>query len=224
MPGVGRLLLVRHGQASFGAADYDVLSDVGHEQGRRLGAWLAGQGVRPTAVLRGGLRRHRETLAAMVEGAGWGDPDVVVDEGWDEFDHLAVVEGYTDLAASGLDRRAFQRAFEEATARWVAGVGEHAESHAEFTARIDGALARALEHAGPDRTAVVVTSGGPIGVVAARLADPDADAAGRGRLWGRLNATLVNAGVTRVLVGSTGARLLTLNEHSHLAGDHLTYR
>ena len=30
------LLLVRHGQASWGAADYDVLSDLGHEQSRLL--------------------------------------------------------------------------------------------------------------------------------------------------------------------------------------------
>ena len=35
------LLLVRHGQASWGSADYDVLSDLGHEQSRLLGKHLA---------------------------------------------------------------------------------------------------------------------------------------------------------------------------------------
>ena len=34
----------------------------------------------------------------------------------------------------------------------------------------------------------------------------------------------MNSGVTRILVGSTGVRLLTFNEHAHLEGDQLTYR
>jgi hypothetical protein len=34
----------------------------------------------------------------------------------------------------------------------------------------------------------------------------------------------VNSSVTRVVVGSTGARLLTFNEHAHLEGETLTYR
>ena len=39
------ILLVRHGQASFGAADYDNLSPTGHEQSRVLGAALAARGI-----------------------------------------------------------------------------------------------------------------------------------------------------------------------------------
>ena len=35
------ILLVRHAQASFGAADYDVLSERGHEQVTALVAGLA---------------------------------------------------------------------------------------------------------------------------------------------------------------------------------------
>ncbi|NUQ87355.1 MAG: histidine phosphatase family protein, partial [Glycomyces artemisiae] len=58
---MGLLLLVRHGQASFGADDYDVLSETGWEQARLLGRWLAERRVTPTAVVQGGMRRHRET-------------------------------------------------------------------------------------------------------------------------------------------------------------------
>ena len=36
--------------------------------------------------------------------------------------------------------------------------------------------------------------------------------------------TIVNSSFTRLVVGSTGARLLTFNEHPHLEGEHLTYR
>ena len=42
---MGVLLLVRHGQASFGTADYDVLSETGWEQGRLLGAGCATRGA-----------------------------------------------------------------------------------------------------------------------------------------------------------------------------------
>ena len=62
------LLLVRHGQASYGAADYDQLSERGWEQSRRLGHWLARGGHRFTTVVVGGMRRHRQTAEAVAEG------------------------------------------------------------------------------------------------------------------------------------------------------------
>lgn len=223
---MGVVLLVRHGQASFGADDYDVLSPVGWEQGRLLGAWLAEHGVAPTALVRGGMRRHRETLEAVVSGAGWEDaPEVLVDDAWDEFDHLGIVASHPEVGTALGDRKAFQRVFEEATARWTAGEGEYDEPWTGFVARVRGALDRVAALAGSGRTVVVVTSGGVIGVLAAYLADPaDGDPAALARRWARLNAVTVNSSVTRLVVGSTGARVLTFNEHAHLEDEHLTYR
>jgi broad specificity phosphatase PhoE len=225
---MGLVLLVRHGQASFGAADYDVLSETGWAQGRALGAWLAERKVTPTAVVRGDLRRHRDTAAAMVEGGGWADADVDVDPGWDEFDFdfLRAGTAYPDVDVDVTDRRAFQRLFEHATSRWTAGeTGGFAESYADFGARVRASLDRATATAGPGGTVVVVSSGGPIAVACATLVDPDgADPAVAGRLWHRFNTVIVNSSVSRVVVGSTGARLLTFNEHAHLEADHLTYR
>lgn len=223
---MGVLLLVRHGQASFGADDYDVLSETGWEQGRLLGRWLAERGVVPDAVVRGSMRRHRETLAAMGEARGW-STEPVVDDRWDEFDHLAVVAAMGE-SVEGLDRRGFQQQFERATARWSAGEsGDDAETYAEtyagFVARVRAGFVDAAEQAGSGRTVAVVSSGGVIAAVCADLADPEADAQGFARLWSRFNAVLVNSSVTRVVIGSTGARLLTYNEHEHLAGS-VTYR
>ena len=229
---MGVVLLVRHGQASFGADDYDVLSPTGWEQGRALGTWLAGAGVVPTSLWRGDMRRHRETLEAMAETGGWADPpDVTVDAAWDEFDHLGIVAGFADLTdafgggGAPVDRKAFQRVFEQATARWTAGEGEYDETWAGFVARARSALDRVAASAGSGETAVVVTSGGVIGVLAAALADPDDDdPAALARRWSRLNTVTVNSSVTRLVVGSTGARVLTFNEHAHLRGDLVTYR
>lgn len=221
---MGVVVLVRHGQASFGTDDYDVLSPVGWSQGRRLGPWLVGQGVVPTAIVRGDMRRHRETLEAVTETAGW-SLDVTVDADWDEFDHLGIVAGHPDVAASMGDRKAFQRVFEQATALWTAGSGTYDETWVDFVARVRATLDRAVERAGRGQTVVVVTSGGVIGVVAALLADPDDDRPeALARRWARANAVMVNSSVTRLVAGSTGPRLLTLNEHAHLDADLLTYR
>ncbi len=224
---MGVVLLVRHGQASFGADDYDVLSETGWEQSRLLGRYLSERGVGPDVVLRGKMRRHRETAEGMVEGAGW-SAAVEVDDGWDEFDHLGVVASYPDLPQDrALDRREFQQVFESATKRWTAGEHDvdYPESYVAFRNRVGDALARATERAGSGSTVVVVSSGGPIGSACASLVAPsDAEPPVLASLWARFNAVTVNTSVTRLVVGSAGARLLTFNEHAHLEGDQLTYR
>lgn len=222
---MGLLLLVRHGQASFGAEDYDVLSERGWEQGRLLGAHLARAGVRPGALVRGSMRRHRETLEAVCDGAGWTPGTAEEDARWDEFDHLGVVARFPDLPADPhtLDRRAFQDLFEQATARWTADAGgDYEESFAAFGDRTSAALADASASTGSGATTVVVTSGGVLALVAARLLGLEGRALPEA--WQRLNTVCVNSAVTRVMVGSRGPRLLTFNEHEHLPRELVTYR
>jgi hypothetical protein len=145
------------------------------------------------------------------------------DEGWDEFDHLGVVARVEAAGVEAADVRGFQQVFEEATARWYAGEHdqEYAESWPTFVDRIAAALDRSLAGAG---VTVVVTSGGPIGVVCAGLVAPGAAPRDLPAYWTRFNTVTVNAGITRVLEGSTGRRLLSFNEHSHLPRDFVTYR
>jgi broad specificity phosphatase PhoE len=50
---MGHLYLVRHGQASLGAADYDQLSPLGQQQSLRLGEHWQAQGLRFDAVITG---------------------------------------------------------------------------------------------------------------------------------------------------------------------------
>ena len=230
---MGLLLLVRHGQASFGADDYDVLSETGWAQARLLGRWLAGQGVTPTGVVRGGMRRHRETADAMVEAAGWAGTDTTVETGWDEFDHVGLMRRVPALPP-GHSRRDFQAAFEQATAAWARATdepGDHStethtrtETYAGFVARVRASLASAAEAAGSGETVVVVSSGGPIGVACASLVAPDADRETLAGTWARFNTVVVNSSVTRLVVGAGGTRLLTFNEHPHLTPETLTYR
>ncbi len=65
---MGTLYLVRHGQASFGADDYDNLSELGHRQSLRLGEYWRDKGLKFDAVLVGTLKRHAQTLAGILKG------------------------------------------------------------------------------------------------------------------------------------------------------------
>lgn len=110
--------LIRHGQAAFGAADYDQLSERGREQARLLGAALAPLAGEGDVVICGGMRRHRQTaeecLAAMyspattsqhaatesspspVDGRGVGVRAAPqIDPRWNEFDHQQIIARHT---------------------------------------------------------------------------------------------------------------------------------
>src|SRR6476660_3762059 len=63
---MGQIYLVRHGQASFGKANYDQLSELGIEQARLLGQWFASCGVHIDKVVTGDMQRHRQTAEACM--------------------------------------------------------------------------------------------------------------------------------------------------------------
>lgn len=231
------IYLVRHGQASFGKRDYDALSDLGHEQSRLLGRAFAVREIVPDVVIRGELRRHRETAEGILAGLADVGVDrsvpVEVDAGWDEFDFQHVVEVHkpmyrsrtimmADLVRSRAPREKFQQVFENATARWTGGEADddYHESFPAFTGRIQAALLAAAAHLPEKGTAVVVTSGGPIGLATSHLLAGDAS------LWTRLNKVAVNTAVTKVIRGRSGLTLAAYNDHSHVEHDRrlLTYR
>jgi broad specificity phosphatase PhoE len=230
---MGVVMLVRHGQASFGSDDYDVLSSRGVRQSRKVAKTLAEYGVVPTTLIHGGMRRQRETAEEMLTTTPWG-LEAQVDERWRELDHLAVMGAYptlteperAQLLAGGLEVRAFHELYTNATARWASGAhdADYPESFVEFIRRVRDGVGCAARNAGERRTAVVVTSGGPIAAACAMLTEVGEEPRLLASTWSRFNAVMVNASVTRIVVGSTGARLLTFNEHSWLDRELVTYR
>ena len=206
--------IVRHGQASFGAADYDALSAAGEEQSRLVGAELRRRALRAPAVVAGALRRQRHTAALL----GFPGP-CGTDERWDEFDHLALLKRYVDPARvepALHDSRTFQGLLDEALKAWTRDGG-----WAAFTADALAALRDVADAVPKGRDAVVVSSGGVIGALAAGLLGAPA-ATGIA-----LNRVAVNGAITTVVVGGKGAHLLSFNDHAHFAGPRralLTYR
>lgn len=227
------LHLIRHGQASFGASDYDQLSERGWEQGRVLGRWVS-RHTQPERLFGGELRRHRETIDALAEGFGDGFPESQVHPGLNEFDHRAVLEAYRpgwgdpetmarELAQLSEPRKAFQHAFSEAIRRWIGGEyeGDYPESWRSFRERVLVGFEEMIRDAGDARHVFVVTSGGPISVMAQSLLELDDMRAFQ------LNEVLANASVSRVLFSGERRSLAVFNSFGHLEGEDpklVTYR
>lgn len=227
-------MLVRHGQASFGTDDYDVLSSLGVRQSRRVAEILSGYGIAPSTFIHGGLRRQRETAEQMLTAAPSWDLPLEVDERWAELDHLGIMHRYPtlsdadreELVSGRMGLRPFHELYTKATARWASGAydEEYKESFADFIHRVRDAIGHAARSAGERRTAIVVTSGGPIAAACAMLTEVGEEPRRLAAAWSRFNTVMVNASVTRIVVGSTGARLLTFNEHAALERQLVSYR
>ncbi len=167
------LLLVRHGQASYGAADYDQLSERGWEQSRRLGHWLARGGHRFRTVVVGGMRRHRQTAEAVAEGfaaAGLDLPEAHEDPGFAEFDHQAVFGAWLDanaghpvaIASRSGQPRDVAAMLQAALMAWANDeLPGLPETWSAFGARVHAASERLMALAG-EGEALVLSSGGVI--------------------------------------------------------------
>ena len=87
---MGQLYLVRHGQASLGADDYDQLSALGAQQSQRLGEHWRAQGLQFDAVITGTLKRHAQTLHGIQQGLGT-KHEPLLWPGLNEYDSEAVI-------------------------------------------------------------------------------------------------------------------------------------
>jgi broad specificity phosphatase PhoE len=163
---MGTLYLVRHGQASFGAADYDQLSDLGLRQSIRLGEYFAERGIHFDALIAGTLRRHKQTLAGILQGMNRAGEHLAW-EGLNEYDSEAVIAtvhaGALEKPTSPEMVRHHFRLLRDGLTRWMAGSTRPAgmPAYADFVAGVAGALDHVrANHYG--QTVLVVTSGGPI--------------------------------------------------------------
>lgn len=173
---MGTVLLVRHGQASFGAADYDQLSELGARQCAALGDYLAERGRRFDVVLTGTLKRHTQSLEAIASRLP-GLPPARAVPALDEYDAerlvRAVAGGPVQRPGPDGDRREHFRLLREALARWMEGAVEvpGMPSWAAFRGGVAALLdeLRADHRAGRGAQVLVVSSGGPIATAIAHV-------------------------------------------------------
>lgn len=216
---MANIYLVRHGQASFGAENYDALSPLGERQCRLLGEWWRARGRGTGTVLCGPMRRHRQSFLAFA--AGYDEALIAEDcPGLAEFDHENVIEVHRPefrdkaalvrfLAEHPQPRQAFHEFFTHAVTRWHSGGCDHEynESWPQFRARVLQAFA-ALRARGGDL--MVFTSGGVIAVILQALLGLD-----NHRCFA-LNGIIANGSVTRLLYRADEVTLHSFNSTAHL--------
>jgi len=228
---VPTILLVRHAQASFGAADYDVLSELGVAQVRALVAGLERRGITADRVVSGSLRRQLDTAGPCAAAAA---VEVEIDPRLNEYDDADVIEHHSSSNvrlergpgddAPPISSREFQDILDGALRAWVAagGSGPARTPWPAFLEAATGAVRDLAGSLGRGETAIAVTSGGVLGALCATLIGlaPESFVA--------FNHVSVNAAMTKVVVGRGGTTLVTFNDHAHLeeAGDSslITYR
>jgi broad specificity phosphatase PhoE len=208
---MAELILVRHGQASFGEDDYDKLSELGWRQSRWLGEHFAERGAAFDRVIRGSLRRHAETLVGIAEGMGkalGGSEDPRLNE----YDSHALLSAHLKgkpLPESG-DRREHFRILREAMYAWTDGTlaGAPHEPFSEFRERVLGALADL--RGGAAKRVLVVSSGGPISTILVEvLGMPQ-----RGVV--DLNLQTRNTGISELQSGASRIHCVSFNNVPHL--------
>ncbi len=208
---MAELVLVRHGQASFGSDDYDKLSELGWRQSRWLGEYFAGRGAAFDRVIVGSMRRHAETLTGIGEGIG-GALGAVVDARLDEYDSHALLRAHlgTKPLPTGDDRRAHFRVLREAMYGWTDGTltGFAHEPFPEFRGRVLAALAAA--RAGAAKRVLIVSSGGPISTILADVLGMPL----RGVV--DLNLQTRNTGISELQAGASRIHCVSFNNVPHL--------
>ncbi|WPC03288.1 histidine phosphatase family protein [Pseudomonas benzenivorans] len=236
---MGSIYLIRHGQASFGADDYDVLSPIGIRQAEVLGAHLAQLGIRLDRCLSGSLRRQQHTASAalaQLSGAGQSIPPLEIDAAFNEFDADAVIrallpgllpeepEALHILRNGAQNRGEFQRLFARLIGRWISGEYEQPElqSWPQYVAQVQGGLARLLERAGRGQNIALFTSGGTITALLHLITGVPAAKAFE------LNWQIVNTSLSCLKFRGTQVSLASFNSQTHLqllkAPELITFR
>ena len=213
---MGTLYLVRHGQASFGADDYDNLSDLGHKQSLRLGEYFAGKGIAFDGLIAGTLRRHKQTLEGILKGMNRTGEHLSW-EGLNEYDGDAVIAAVhphkLEKPTSPEMYRHHFRLLRGGLAQWMAGVVSPRGmlSYSEFAAGVAGALDHVrASHYG--QNVLIVSSGGPISTAVGQVLRTSAETTIE------LNLRIRNSSITEFAFTPKRHMLVSYNAIPHL--DH----
>ncbi len=209
------LYLVRHGQASFAAENYDRLSPLGRQQSVWLGEYFAECGIVFSHAVCGTLDRQRQTARAILETMGSG---LTAEEhpGWNEYSGEALYKAYlgdewAQARAKG-DVRAVYRTIKAALEAWSEDKlqGDLPETWGGFGARIAAAMQSACAGLPKDAVVLAASSGGAIGRGVADLLQAPARAAIE------LNLQFRNSGFCEIFFSRNSMRLVSMNCIPHL--------
>jgi broad specificity phosphatase PhoE len=212
---MAELYLVRHGQASFGAENYDELSPSGRTQSLWLGEYFAQAKVRFDRVVIGTMQRHRQTADGILSAMGDPQVEIAQDAGLNEYDFQALFAALGDqglpqgLSATS-SKKDFYKGLRHVLQLWADDrlPGVVPETWHQFHARVERARL-AIQRTGGKRV-LVVSSGGPIAVTAQQVLQAPAATAIA------LNMQLRNSSICQYVFNDTAMSLVSFNSVPHL--------
>jgi broad specificity phosphatase PhoE len=212
---MAELYLVRHGQASFGADNYDELSPSGRTQSAWLGEYFAQANVRFDRVVIGTMQRHRQTVEGILAAMGGPQVEIAQDAGLNEYDFEALFAALGEAGLpSGLSpassKKDFYKGLRQVLQLWADDrlPGRVPETWQEFQARVQRARLD-IQRAG-GRRVLVVSSGGPIAVTAQQVLQAPAASAIA------LNLQIRNSSVCQYVFNDDAMSLVSFNSVPHL--------
>ena len=210
---MGTLYLVRHGQASFGADDYDVLSELGYRQAVRLGEYFKYKGMVFDAAFTGTLRRQKKTFEGICEGMG----TALTAEaflGLNEYDSEAMIGAIhphkLEKSTSPEEYRKHFRLLKDGLAQWMAGVVSP-KGMPDYPGFVAG-VTDVLDHIRKtyEGNVLLVSSGGPISTAVGHVLGTPAETTIE------LNLRIRNCSLTEFAFTPKRHMLVTYNTLPHL--------
>ena len=210
---MGQLYLVRHGQASLGADDYDQLSALGAQQSQRLGEHWRAQGLQFDAVITGTLKRHAQTFHGIQQGLG-SNHEALLWPGLNEYDSEAVIrtiqKGPLTKPTTPEGYREHFRLLRDGLTQWMAGVvsPQGMPSYVDFVQGVSSALDHVRQN--HDGNVLLVSSGGPIATAVAQVLQLSPETSIE------LNLRIRNSAVSEFSFNPKRHSLISFNTITHL--------
>ena len=218
------LYLIRHGQASFGSANYDQLSPLGQRQADVSGRFFADVGMQFAQAVSGDLSRQRETgeriLASQAEPA-----TLRVDPRLNEVDNERQIAALLPMLcerdaafaervkAGRSDSKQYQKVIQAVFNAWVSPDCPELPGTAswpDYLAGVKGALEEAMSSAAGGSDTAIFTSGGTIATAVSWVLGVPHE-----KIYG-FYEPVFNCSITRLIFSRGRVSLSNFNDTAHL--------
>lgn len=217
------LYLIRHGQASFGAENYDKLSELGCRQAHIAGEYFRDYGIQFDAVYSGDLSRQRETARLAIAS----QPQEVLHHIDARFNEIKNDEQLKYLLPEVVKRdpkiqalveknlkasKDYQKLIEAVFNYWVTPACDDAriQSWANFSGGARQALQDVMQEQGSGKTIGIFTSGGTVATLVAQILGLS------GEQTYQLYEPIFNCSVTQLFYNGSKVSLSYYNDRSFL--------
>ena len=217
------IYLFRHGQASFGADDYDKLSPLGERQAAVLGEYLRDHGISLDAAYSGDLLRQRET-AQLALASQPGAVEHRIDPRFNEIDNdeqvkcllpklVKTTPHLSELVERGLSSsKDYQKVIDAVFNYWVSPQCDEPaiRSWPDYSGAVKIALRDVMAAQGSGKTVGIFTSGGTIATIVAQVLGLS------GEQTYQFYEPIFNCSVTQIFYSGKKTSLSYFNDRSYL--------